>query len=117
LEVAEAPAPPPAGAHGLHLAADEQRETWRTLQLVDHGEFAHAGAALGDLVREAREALRLGLGVHQHPPGLDELARWIRFQDLAVHDDVGNGATPHLGAGPLHVVGRDRAIGATRTYV
>ena len=47
-----------------------------------------AAVARLDLVGEPREALGRHVRVHQHPPGLDELARRVGLDDLAVDDDV-----------------------------
>ncbi len=92
------------------------RELRRALELVDHRELRDAAPALGDLVREAREPFGRHRLVHQHAPGLDELARRVRLDDLAVDDDVGS-REPHLGARLLHRLARERAVRAAGAQV
>src|SRR3989442_308388 len=80
LEAAEDPAPAAAGtlALALALAGEQRRQPGCSLDVVDNRELRRAAAALLDLVREAGEALRRRLRVHEHPPCLKSRRRRAR---------------------------------------
>ena len=58
--------------------------------------------------------------VHQHPPGLDELARRVGLDHLAVDDDVGHTRRPRissLGAGAVGAAGAQVVLDAAAVAV
>src|SRR4051794_18744388 len=108
LEVAEDPAPPAAGVGDL--AGEVGRRGGGVLELVGHRQPRGASRPLVDLERDARGALGGDLLVPEEAPGLDESARRVGLDDLAVDELLGHAHRAHL-------VARDGSVGTARAQV
>ena len=101
--------PPPAPSASCSPASSDA-SFGAPVEVVGHGQPGHVAVGRVDLVGQAREALGGHVGVHQHAPGLHELARRIRLDDLAVDDDL-------RGAVGEELLARVRAVRAARAQV
>src|SRR6266849_3149428 len=90
LETAEDLVPAASRAFRLTLARYQRRELRCARDVVRHRELRDAASGLLDLIREAREPLRGQPRIHQHAPGLHELAWRVRLDDLPIDDDIRN---------------------------
>jgi hypothetical protein len=75
-------------ARVLEPAGNQLGQLRRTFELVNHRQPGAPPSTGSILMREAGEALRRELRIHQHASGLGELAGRVRIDHLAVHYDV-----------------------------
>src|SRR5665213_344281 len=88
FQPAEDLAPAAAGPVRFALAPHDGCPHRRTGHVMSYGEFRDTAAHRHEVIGNSGKRLGRHLGSHRHPPGLDQLARWIDLDHLAIADDV-----------------------------